>query len=69
MSKRPGRSRLRYQQPTVGYDNQGILYFNGALEDGGGDVRTKPKSMGCGYNQLSDCCFFTINGELKCTNH
>ena len=66
MSKRPGRSRLRYQQPTVGFDSDGKLFFNGVCEEGAGELRNKPKSIGCGYSIMSDSCFFTINGQLKC---
>lgn len=65
MSKRPGRSRLRYQQPTFGYDTQGVLFVNGICEDCGGEVQQKPKCLGIGYNLLSDTCFFTADGILK----
>lgn len=67
MTKRPGRSRLRYQQPTVGFDTQGLLFLNGICEDGRGDVREKPSNIGCGYNLLNDTCFFTVDGEIKYT--
>lgn len=66
MSKRPGRSRLRYQQPTIGFDSHGVLFCNGVCEDGGAEIRHKPKSMGIGYNLLADSCFFTVDGKLKC---
>lgn len=76
MTKRPGRSRLRYQQPTIGFDTQGLLFMNGICEvtsdywqDGRGEAREKPHSIGCGYNMLNDSCFFTIDGELKCKTY
>ena len=76
MTKRPGRSRLRYQQPTTGFDSQGLLFLNGICEvtadywqDGRGDVLDKPGNIGCGYNLMNDTCFFTIDGEIKCIRY